>query len=112
MAIYSDIQVDQGADFSVEVTIEDATGNIANLTGYTVAGQIRKSYSSSTATNFSVSISNAAKGEITATLSNTTTAAMKAGRYLYDIEITKTSGGVKTRVIEGQVTVNPGITQI
>ena len=36
---------------------------------------------------------------------------MKAGRYVYDVEITKTSTGYKTRVIEGQVTVNPGVTQ-
>jgi len=36
---------------------------------------------------------------------------MKPGRYLYDVEITKTSTSEKTRVVEGQVTINPGITQ-
>jgi len=36
---------------------------------------------------------------------------MKAGRYVYDVEITKTSTGEKTRVVEGQLTVNPGVTQ-
>jgi len=35
---------------------------------------------------------------------------MKPGRYVYDIEITKTSSGIKTRVIEGQLHVTPGVT--
>jgi hypothetical protein len=35
---------------------------------------------------------------------------MKAGRYLYDVEITA-SGGAKTRVLEGQLEVMAGVTQ-
>ena len=111
MAVYSDISVDQGADFSAEVVVDDSDGTLANLTGYTVAGQIRKTYTSSTAVNFVCIVSGASTGEITISLSNTVTAAMKPGRYVYDVEITKTSTGYKTRVIEGQVTVNAGVTQ-
>jgi len=111
MAVLSNLSIDQGTDYSAEIVVEDATGNVANLTGYTVAGQIRKSYSSSTAINFNVTVTNAGSGVITATLSNTATAGMKAGRYLYDIEVTDGSAK-KTRVIEGQITINPGITQI
>jgi hypothetical protein len=36
---------------------------------------------------------------------------MKAGRYVYDVEITQTSSGAVTRVLEGQVEVTPGVTQ-
>jgi hypothetical protein len=36
---------------------------------------------------------------------------MKYGRYLYDVEMTS-SGGAKTRVLEGQVEITPGVTQI
>ena len=111
MAVYSDISVDQGADFSAEVIVDDSDGTLASLTGYTVAGQIRKTYSSTTKVDFVCSITDAAAGEITIGLSNTVTNGMKAGRYVYDVEITKTSTGYKTRVIEGQVTVNPGVTQ-
>ena len=111
MAVLSNISIDQGADYSAEIIVEDANGNVANLANYTVAGQIRKSYASSTATNFSVVISNAGNGLITATLSSTTTNGMKAGRYVYDLEVTD-SAGKKTRVVEGQVTINPGVTQI
>ena len=111
MAILSNLSIDQGADYSAEVIVEDAAGNVANLTGYTVAGQIRKSYSSSTKVDFGATVSSAANGEITITLANSVTNGMKAGRYVYDVEITKTSSGEKTRVIEGQVTVTPGVTQ-
>ncbi len=112
MAVYSDLSIDQGADFSAEIVVEDATGTVANLTGFTGAGQIRKTYSSNTATNFGVVVSSAANGVLTISLANSVTAAMKAGRYVYDVEITQTSNGEKTRVVEGQVTIHPGVTQI
>tara|TARA_B100001079_G_scaffold112534_1_gene96799 strand:+ start:180 stop:518 length:339 start_codon:yes stop_codon:yes gene_type:complete len=112
MAVLSNLSVDQGSDFSAEVVVEDSTGNVANLTGFTGAGQIRKTYSSSTATNFVVVVTNAAGGLLTLSLANAVTNAMKSGRYVYDVEITETSSGEKTRVVEGQLTINPGVTQI
>ena len=111
MAVLSNLSIDQGSDFSAEIIVEDSNGDVANLTGFTGAGQIRKTYSSSTATNFVVVITNAAAGLLTLTLSNTVTNAMKAGRFVYDVEITETANGEKTRVVEGQVTINPGVTQ-
>ena len=112
MAVYSDLSIDQGSDFSADITVEDSTGTVGNLSGYTVAGKIRKSYTSTTATNFTAVVSSASNGIVTISLSNSVTNGMKAGRYVYDVEITKTSNGEKTRVVEGQVTVNPGVTQI
>jgi len=111
MAVYSNISIDQGSDFTAEIVVNDSTGSVANLTGYTGAGQIRKTYTSSTFTAFGVTIAGASQGVLTITLSNTVTNGMKAGRYVYDVEITKTSTGEKTRVVEGQLTVNPGVTQ-
>ena len=111
MAVLSNLSIDQGSDFSAEVIVEDTNGDVANLTGYTGAGQIRKTYSSSTATNFVVTVTNPGAGLLTLTLSNAVTNAMKAGRFVYDVEITETANGEKTRVVEGQVTINPGVTQ-
>jgi hypothetical protein len=110
MAVLSNLSIDQGSDFSAEVQVEDSSGDVANLTGYTGAGQIRKTYTSSTAVAFGVTVTNAAAGLLTLTLTNAVTNAMKAGRFVYDVEITKTSNGEKTRVVEGQVTINPGVT--
>ena len=111
MAVYSDLSIDQGTDFIAEVIVDDTDGTTANLTGYTVAGQIRKTYSSTTKVDFTCTVTDASAGKISIALSNTQTQAMKAGRYVYDVEITKTSNPYKTRDIEGQVTVTPGVTQ-
>ena len=110
MASISNIFIDQGADFTTTVTVTDSNGDAVSLVGYSAAAQIRKSYSSSTSTAFTTSVSNASGGEITITLSDSQTAALEAGRYLYDVLITA-SGGAKTRVVEGQVTVNPSVTR-
>jgi len=111
MAVYSNIVIDQGADYSASIDVTDSDGDTIDLTGYTAAGQIRKTYSSSTAVDFAVSIASpATAGILNIGLSNTQTNTMKAGRYVYDIEITN-SGGVKTRVLEGQVEITPGVTQ-
>ena len=110
MASISNIFIDQGATFTTTVTVTDANGDAVNLSGYSVAAQIRKTFLSSTATAFTATISNASSVEITISLSPTQTTALEAGRFVYDVLITA-SGGTKTRVVEGQVTVNPSVTR-
>jgi hypothetical protein len=112
MAIYANINIDQGSSFASVVTVEDSQGLVFNLTGYTVRGQIRKSYSSLTAVNFTASVAQASAGTIQISLTAVQTAAMKPGRYLYDIEIVQTSSGNVTRVVEGQVEVSPRVTRV
>ena len=110
MASISNIFIDQGATFTTTVTVTDSSGSAVNLSGYSVAAQIRKTFLSASATAFTASISNASSGEITISLSPTQTAALEAGRFVYDVVITA-SGGTKTRVVQGQVTVNPSVTR-
>ena len=43
-------------------------------------------------------------------LTNAQTDALKAGRYVYDLMVTDGSGS-KSRVVEGQATVTPGVTR-
>ncbi len=111
MAIYSNLTIDQGSDFSTEITVEDATGEIADLTGYTAAGQIRKTYTSINYYEFICTIPNPLSGIILAKLPNTLTNDIKAGRYVYDIEIRVGTIGDITRVVEGQIEVTPGVTR-
>ena len=104
MATYSNLFIDQGSDFNFTV---DAP---VNLTGYTSRGQIRKSYTSSTAVDFNISV-NISEGKLVCSLTAAQTAALKAGRYVYDIVIlSDDSPAVVTRVIEGQVDINPRVT--
>ena len=110
MAIYSNFSIDQGSTFSSIVTVEGQDGLAFNLTGYTPRGQIRKTYSSSTAVNFSASIASAAAGQISLALTATQTGNLKPGRYVYDVEIV--NGDVVVRVVEGQIEVNPRVTRV
>jgi hypothetical protein len=110
MAIYSNITIDQGSDFSTQITVEDATGYGANLTGYTIFGQIRKTYTSTNKVDFICSHVNAAEGVIQIKLVNSVTNNMKPGRYVYDVEVVSSAGEI-TRVVEGQLEITPGVTR-
>ena len=109
MAVYAHLTVDQGTDFSSAIDVTDSDGDPVSLVGYTVAGQIRKHYNSSTKVDFVATVSNATAGIVSLSLSAATTNAMKAGRYVYDVEIDL--NGTKTRVLEGQLEVTPGVTR-
>ena len=110
MAVFANLYIDQGSTFTSTVTVEDVNDNLVSITNYTTRGQIRKSYTSTTATNFTTAIIDATNGEFTIALSRTQTGALKAGRYVYDVEVISPTGTV-TRVVEGQITVNSRVTQ-
>ena len=110
MAAYSELNIEQYATFSTTVNVEDSNGDAVNLSGYSASSQIRKSYYSSSANNFTATVTGIANGEITLSMTAANTANMTPGRYLYDLVITSPTD-VKTRVIEGIVNVLPGVTQ-
>ena len=102
--------LEQGATFNRQLTVND-DGSVMNLTGYSVASKMRSTPDSSTVVGtFTCTISAASAGEITMQMTNSTTAAIEEGIYVYDLEITASSGTV-TRIMEGNVTVNPEVTR-
>ena len=111
MASISNLYVDQGSDYSNIITIASSAGAALDLTNYTVAAQMRKSYGSSTYYPFTASVYSAGSGRIRLQLSAETSSSIPAGRYLYDIEITNTVSEARTRVLEGTVIVTPEITR-
>jgi hypothetical protein len=111
MATISNLFIDQDADFTTTVTVNDSTGTALDLTNFTALAMLRKSYQSSTATTFtSAFVSPRTTGQITISLTDTQTAALESGRYVYDLVITDASGN-KTRVVEGIATVNPSVSR-
>ena len=111
MATISNLFIDQDADFTTTVTINDSAGSALDLTNYTALAMIRKTYASSTSTTFtSTFASDRTTGQITISLTDTQTAALESGRYVYDLIITDASG-TKTRVVEGIATVNPSVSR-
>ncbi len=111
MAIISNLVIDQGASFSADIDVTDSDGDALNLTGYTAAGQMRRTYTSTTAINFTGSIQSASQGTVRIALTATETNGIKAGRYVYDVEITNASTQEVIRIVEGQVEVTPGVTR-
>jgi hypothetical protein len=109
MAVKGNIVIDQGANFETTISVTDDDGNAINLTGYTGAAQMRKHYTSSAQTAFTVVVS-ALAGEVTLTMNANTTGSLTPGRYVYDCEITDTSN-VVSRIVEGIVTVTPQVTR-
>ena len=109
MATVQNLYIDQGTTFSLTITVSDQNGNEKDLTAYTVRGQLRKSYYSSTSISFTAIKSLPLDGEITISLTATQTSALNAGRYVYDIEIE--SNAETIRVLEGIVVVNPEVTK-
>ena len=100
--------VDQGSTFSATISVTTDGSTAKNLAGYTTTGQIRKSYGSSTATDFTTAQVDAT-GVITISLTATQTGALKAGRYVYDVEIANSPEVVRVR--EGIITVTPQVTR-
>jgi len=72
---------------------------------------MRRSYYSSSNTAFTVVITTPVSGEITLTLTAAQTANVKAGRYVYDLELVRSNTLTVERVVEGIVTVYPEVTK-
>jgi hypothetical protein len=110
------LTIQQGTTWSQ--SIQWKTGDPAtavNLTGYTARMQLRPVVTSGTVALSLTSPSSgiaitAATGTFTLSATATTTAAITAGRYVYDLEAVS-SGGQVTRVCEGVVTVSAEVTR-
>lgn len=89
MADSLDLEILQGDTFRWIINIQDATGAALDLTGYTVRGQLRKSYSDLTDTEtFTVAYTTPrTTGQVILTLSALETAAIAKGSYKYDVEL-------------------------
>jgi hypothetical protein len=111
LADFVELTIEQGATFSTEVTVNDANGFPKNLQDYTVRSQIRKSYYSTTAVNFDITVDSPSDGIITMELSANTTSNISPGRYVYDVQIEENTSGVVTRIFEGIATVLPNVTR-
>ena len=110
MASISNLFVDQGSDFSITVSLTDATDSALSLAGSSFLAQVRKSHGSNTVkATFSTS-NDGIGGNLTMNLTDIQTAALEAGRYVYDVLQTDASGE-KKRLMEGQLIVTPSVSR-
>ena len=111
MAAYVEITIEQGANLTSTVNVNDTQGDAINLSTYSASAQLRKSYYSSTANTLSAIITGVANGQITLSMTAANTANLTPGRYVYDLKITNSVDNSVTRVIEGTATVLPSVTR-
>ena len=110
-----DCSISQGATYSYGLTLADASNTAINLTGCTIASQIRDTPASSTIlATFTVVITNATAGTVSLTLSATQTAGLMATPdgyyYAHDVLLTRADGSI-IRVLEGAVEVTAQVTR-
>jgi len=111
MASYANISADQGADFQSSLELEDTNGDRLDLSSYSIYGQIRRTYKSSTAENFNVTITDAANGVISIELTAAQTAGMKSGRYVYDVYAVDGVSEKTVKLLEGIFELIPSVTK-
>ena len=100
--------IDQGATFTRKLTVKENNA-VMDLTGYSVASKMRSTHDSSTVVGtFTCTISSGTGGIITVSMPSSTTAAIEEAIYVYDLEITS-GAGIVTRLLQGQITVNPEV---
>ena len=113
MAATANLRIDQGATFSTDITVTGSDGNAFDLTGYSASAKMAQGYASTrTRLSFTTTIAaDATTGVVTLKLTADQTSTLEApARYVYDVEILKTSDSTITRVIEGIITVSPSVT--
>jgi len=117
MATYEEFTIDQGTDIAIELELVDISGAAKNLTNYSVAAKLKKNYNSDSddTTEFtSIIPAPQTDGKVTLSLTNTQTDALKAGRYVYDVELSYVDSSDNTiieRVLEGRIQVTPSVTK-
>ena len=104
--------IDQGADFSRTLTVTTDGSTAYDISGLTLQAQMRKSFASSTASaTFTCTVVSGSDGTYKLTLTDTVTAALDDGRYLYDVELILGDSTIE-KVHHGIITVLPEATKI
>ena len=101
--------INAGEDFTEDLEIFSANGSgLVDLTDFTAQSQLRKHPDSTKFVGIAVSITDPTQGKINISIADTVTAAIKPGRHVYDILLTRPGGG-KLIGVEGTALVRAGI---
>lgn len=116
MATYEDFTIDQGADLALQIELVNPDGSKKDLTGYSAAAKMKKTYRSTESIDFTAVIPDPSlEGIVTISLTNLQTDTLSTrGRYVYDVEISfvdEEGNTIIERVLEGKIKVNPSVTR-
>lgn len=116
MATYEDFTIDQGADLALQLELVNPDGSKKDLTGYSAAAKMKKTYRSTESVDFTTLITDPSlEGIVTISLTNLQTDQLSTrGRYVYDVEISfvdEEGHTIIERILEGKIKVNPSVTR-
>lgn len=117
MAQYEEFTIDQGADVAIQISCLDVDGSVKDLSNHTVTAKMKKNYNSDsddTVTFTSIVSTPPTDGIINLSLTNSQTDNIKAGRWVYDVEIAfvdSDGATIKERILEGRIQVTPSVTR-
>lgn len=100
------IVIEQGASFHNEFSLLDDNGVGIDLSAYTGAAKLRKTYHSANSFDFAVTLST---GLLTLDMADTLTATIPDGFYVYDAYLYVANTAI--RVLEGTATVTGSVTR-
>jgi len=109
MAATTNLFIDQGSDFAAEIDLIQDNGDPLNLAQANVSSQMRRSYYSTVSHAFTASVFDSANGTIKLEMPAEVSSNIRAGRYVFDVEVQQGPG--RTRVLEGIVVVYPEVTK-
>lgn len=120
------IDMNQGDDFEVTITINDSTGAPVDITGYQFAGEMKLNTESTTGVaaefEFTIQDQTTNKGQVLWSLPNSVTSTLGVSvsdaerkqrlttPYVFDVKMEDTLN-VVTRIVEGIMYVSPEVTQ-
>lgn len=112
------ITIEQGATFTMPITYKDEYGAAVNLSGYTARMQIRTSAQGQVMATPTVTITDAAAGEITVSMTVSETSALlvtgashsNLTQCVYDLELVASAGEV-IRLLNGICWISPEVTK-
>lgn len=108
-----DICINQYASYKMPLQFTDQDNNAINISGWSISGSIKEKYKSTeTVASFGLETVNPTSGSINLYLTPAQTAILVKSQYVYDViaEITGSSPPETVRLLEGNVTVDPGVT--
>lgn len=106
--------IDQGTLFEGIATIENEDQSVFDLTDMTPYSQMRRSYYTNTAFDITVSVhGDPVNGQIKLSLLPSQSETLRAGRYVYDVEVhSDVDPNYTKRVLQGVITISPQVTKI
>jgi hypothetical protein len=105
----SDLSIYQGDDYSAIVTVRNADGTPADISGYTALAQIRRAPADADSVVVQTMTTVVASPNINLSLTNAQTQAL-TGRYVWDLQIISSTGAITT-ILAGRVTVTAEVTR-